>query len=240
MGLCRRIGDQSFHTAKTFRILNQVNGTKNLFSKLFISNIESYHCTETTGLFFHDFITWMFLEARIDYFRDGLLFLKPFNNFYCIFLCCFHSDSKSLNSAKNKPAVKWSKASSRCLYKEPEFFLNVSSVCYDKSCKSIVVACKVFCSAVDHNIRTKFQRILKIWRQKCIVYNQENSMASCNFSKSFNVSYIHHWICRSLNVNSLCVWLYKRFNIILAAVGTGKFHAVFCSNMIKKTDGTAI
>ena len=64
-------------------------------------------------------------------------------------------------------------------------------------------------------------------------------MALRDGRKGGNVHHIHHRIRRGLHINSLCIFLNKRFHIFFRAVNSGKADAIFGGYMIKKTNAAS-
>ena len=65
-------------------------------------------------------------------------------------------------------------------------------------------------------------------------------MALRDGRKGGNVHHIHHRIRRGLHINSLCIFLNKRFHIFFRAVNSGKADAIFGGYMIKKTNAASV
>ena len=65
-------------------------------------------------------------------------------------------------------------------------------------------------------------------------------MLSGNLRKFLNVCYIHHRIGRCFDINCLCLFFYKAFNIILITVHYRKCDPVFPGYIAKQTDASAI
>ena len=179
-------------------------------------------------------------QSRINHSCDCFLLLQPCGNLFCILLGAFHADAKCLHAAQYQPAVKRSKACTCCLDQETQFFLNIFAVRHDKACQCIVVTTQVFRAAVNHNVRTEIERILKIRGHKGVVHNQNQVVAFCNIRHLSDVGYVHHRVRRSFDVDCFCIFFHIALHVITAAVDAGKLDAVFLVDVVEQTNAAAV
>ena len=92
-----------------------------------------------------------------------LLLFQKMCDHQCIFLCPVHTDSKRLDPSEDQPAVHRCKGCPCRLDDKTKLFLNVLAVCYQKTCKCVIMSTQIFCPAMHNNVSTKLQRILEIW-----------------------------------------------------------------------------
>ena len=166
-----RISQECFHTAQTFRKFDHAYFFKNFKCMLFAVHIKCQHRAKAPCLFFHDLISRMLRQSRIDDLCHSRLRFQPVCDLKCIFLRLLHTNAQCFDATQDQPAVKRCQSRTCRFDQETKLFTDLFSVRHKEACQCIIVSPQKLRSAMYHNICSQRQRILEIRRQKCVVYN---------------------------------------------------------------------
>ena len=99
-------------------------------------------------------------------------------------LVLLHAQRQSFDTADNEPGIKCSQTGAGCFINQTQLVGNNRVLGYGEADEYIVMAAKIFCSAMDNYISAKVQRSLEIWCQEGIVDDNQKVIFVGNFADS--------------------------------------------------------
>ena len=116
-----------------------------------------------------------------------------------------YKSSRSYCICKRNAVVAWIWFSNRCILAG---FLPVKLAGVNNyTAKSRSVAANKFCSRMNNNVCSVFNRTDKEWSSKSVVYNNRKTMLVCKSCNGINVRNVGIGIAKCFKINSLCVGL---------------------------------
>ena len=123
-----------------------------------------------------------------------------------------HAQRQSFDAADNEPGIKCSQTGTGCFINQTQLIGNNGILGYGKAYEYIVVAAKIFGSAMDNDISAKVQRSLEIWCQEGIVDDDQKIIFVGDFADSTQITDFHCGVCRSFQKDSFGIGLNGSFN----------------------------
>src|ERR1035438_10489167 len=108
----------------------------------------------------------MIRQSRIENLRHFFVLGEIAGNDAAAAVVLLHSNSESLHSTQNQPALKWRQNRARAFLQKRQFFRLLRFGANHNAAETVAVPIEKFRGGVNDHIRAELNRLLEIWRHE--------------------------------------------------------------------------